>query len=133
KILNGLVHPRSGAFRAFGEEISERSLRDEARASLFRQRVGFVFQNADAQLFSSTVREEIAFGPVQMGLAAREIERRVADLAAMLEIEPLLDRPTFRLSGGEKKKVAIASVMAINPEVILLDEPTNGLDPRSQR
>jgi cobalt/nickel transport system ATP-binding protein len=133
KILNGLLHPTSGAFRAFGEEITERALRDEAVAHRFRRRVGFIFQNSDAQLFSATVRDEIAFGPLQMGLTPGQVEQRIADVATMLDIARLLDRPPFRLSGGEKKKVALASILVINPEVILLDEPTGGLDPRSQR
>ena len=132
RVLDGLLHPASGAVRAFGEPLDEAALRDAAYAQRFRRRVGFVFQNADAQLFSGTVREEIAFGPLQLGLAAAEIEARLADVAGMLGLEPLLDRPPFRLSGGEKKKVALASVLVVNPEVILLDEPTAGLDPRTQ-
>jgi cobalt/nickel transport system ATP-binding protein len=94
--------------------------------------VGLVFQSADAQLFSPTVREEIAFAPLQAGLGPEEIARRIADLGALLEIEDLLDRPPYRLSGGEKRKVALASVLAVNPRAVLLDEPTAGLDPRSQ-
>jgi cobalt/nickel transport system ATP-binding protein len=133
KILNGLLHPTSGVFQAFGEEITEKALRSEEIAFRFRRRVGFIFQNSDAQLFSTTVREEIAFGPLQMNLSRAEIAQRIADVAALLGIEALLDRPPFRLSGGEKKKVAIASVLVLNPEAILLDEPTNGLDPRSQQ
>lgn len=133
RILNGLIFPTSGTLHAFGEEIDEKALRNEAAAHRFRRRVGFVFQNSDAQLFSPTVREEIAFGPLQLNLSRSEVEGRIADVAALLGIEKLLDRPPFRLSGGEKKKVAIASVLVINPEVILLDEPTGGLDPRSQR
>jgi cobalt/nickel transport system ATP-binding protein len=132
RILNGLASPSSGVFRAYGEDIAERALKDEATSHRFRRRVGFVFQNADAQLFCATVREELAFGPLQMNLPAGEVESRIADVAAMLEIDPLLDRPPFQLSGGEKRKVAIGSVLAINPDVILLDEPTTGLDPRSQ-
>src|SRR5579872_5254529 len=133
KIMNGLLHPDAGTFRAFGEEITERALRDEAIRNRFRRRVGFIFQNSDAQLFSATVREEIAFGPLQMGLPPAQVEQRIADVAAMLGIAALLDRPPFHLSGGEKKKVALASVLVINPDAILLDEPTGGLDPRSQR
>jgi cobalt/nickel transport system ATP-binding protein len=133
KILNGLLHTTSGVFQAFGEEITEKALRHEETAFRFRRRVGFIFQNSEAQLFSTTVRDEIAFGPLQMSLSRAEIAQRIADLASMLGIESLLDRPPFRLSGGEKKKVAIASVLALNPDVLLLDEPTNGLDPRSQQ
>ncbi len=132
RILDGLLHPTSGSFRAFGEEITEAALRDRDFAARFRRRVGLVFQHADSQLFSSTVREEIAFGPVQLGLAPGEVEGRVADVAALLGLEALLERPPFRLSGGEKRKVAIASVLAVNPDAILLDEPTGGLDPRTR-
>lgn len=133
KLLDGLLFPQKGRLEAFGERLTEEAFRDEKFASRFRRRVGFIFQNADAQLFSPTVREEIAFGPLQMNLPLDEIEQRIADIAALLEIEKLLDRPPFQLSGGEKKKVAIAGSLVINPEVLLLDEPTNGLDPRSQR
>lgn len=133
RMLDGLILPCEGRLEAFGESLTEEKLRNEAFARRFRRRVGFVFQNSDAQLFSPTVREEIAFGPLQMGLPREEVERRIEDTAGLLDITRLLDRPPFRLSGGEKKKVAIAGTLVINPDVILLDEPTNGLDPRSQR
>ena len=132
RILDGLLFPTEGSVRAFGETVSEAAFREEASNLRFRRRVGLVFQNAEAQLFSTTVREEIAFGPLQLGLAREEIEQRIADVAGMLGLESLLDRPPFRLSGGEKKKVALASVLVVNPEAILLDEPTAGLDPRTQ-
>ncbi len=132
KLLDALVFPTSGRFTAFGEPVTEHAFRDREAAWRFRRRVGLVFQNSDAQLFSPTVREEIAFGPLQLGLPVREVEKRVADIAAMLGVQELLDRTPFRLSGGEKKKVALGAVLAVNPQVILLDEPTNGLDPRSQ-
>jgi cobalt/nickel transport system ATP-binding protein len=132
KMLDGLIFPQTGNITAFGEPLTEAALRDEATLYRFRRRVGFIFQNADAQLFSPTVREEIAFGPLQMGLPRAEIEQRLGDVAALLGIGRLLDRPPFQLSGGEKKKVAIACTLVINPDIILLDEPTNGLDPRSQ-
>lgn len=133
KLMNGLIHPTSGTVSAFGEEITEKALRHETFAHRFRRRVGFVFQNSDAQLFCATVREEIAFGPLQMGMSQVEVTQRIEDVAAMLGIGALLERPPYRLSCGEKKKVALASVLVINPAVVLLDEPTAGLDPRSQR
>ncbi len=132
RLLNGLAFAQSGQISAFGTALTEANLRDEQAAYRFRRRVGFIFQNADAQLFSPTVREEIAFGPLQMGLAQDEILRRIADIAALVGIENLLDRAPFQLSGGEKRKVAIASALVVNPDALLLDEPTTGLDPRSQ-
>jgi cobalt/nickel transport system ATP-binding protein len=132
KMLDGLIHPQEGVIEAFGAPLTEESLRDEKFAYRFRRRVGFIFQNSDAQLFSPTVRDEIAFGPLQMGLSVEETEGRIRDVAALLDIVRLLERPPFQLSGGEKKRVAIACSLAVNPDVLLLDEPTNGLDPRSQ-
>jgi cobalt/nickel transport system ATP-binding protein len=130
--MNGLIFPIAGTITAFGEPITEQALRDENLSNRFRRRVGFIFQNSDSQLFSPTVRDEIAFGPLQMDLPIEEVEQRIEDIAQMLEISRLLDRAPFQLSGGEKKKVAIAASLAVGPDVLLLDEPTTGLDPRSQ-
>ena len=132
RLLNGLLFAQSGTVEAFGIPLTETNLRDEATAHRFRRRVGFVFQNSDAQLFSPTVREEIAFGPLQMGLDQAEVEQRIREVIGLLDIQNLLERAPFQLSGGEKKKVAIASTLVINPDALLLDEPTAGLDPRSQ-
>jgi cobalt/nickel transport system ATP-binding protein len=132
KMLDGLLFPQQGSIYAFEEKLDEKNLSIEELNHAFRRRVGFIFQNSEAQLFNSSVWEEIAFGPVQMGLEAAEVKQRMNDIIAMLGLEHLKDRPPFKLSGGEKKKVALASVLSINPEVILLDEPTNGLDPRTQ-
>lgn len=133
KIIDGLVFPHTGRYEAFGVEVTEDSLEDEQFARAFRSRVGFVFQNSDAQVFSPTVREEIAFGPLNMGMGTDEARARVGDVLAMLDIVDLADRAPYQLSGGEKKRVAIASVLVMNPDVLLFDEPTAALDPRTQR
>jgi cobalt/nickel transport system ATP-binding protein len=133
KILDGLLFPDAGTFRAFGEEVTEDKLEDEQFSMGFRSRLGFVFQNSDAQVFSPSVREEIAFGPLQLGLDRAEVEQRIDDVAAMLGISGLVERAPYLLSGGEKKRVAIASVLVSNPDVLLFDEPTAGLDPRTQQ
>ncbi len=132
KVLAGLVEPTHGTVEAFGERIDAGALKDEATAQRFRRRVGMVFQSADAQLFNPTVRDEIAFGPLHLGLPHDEIVARVEDTLGMLGLGALAERAPYNLSGGEKKKVALASVLSINPEVLMLDEPTNGLDPRTQ-
>lgn len=131
KMFAGLLVPQKGTFRAFGKGFNASSLKkDDAKA--YHRRVGYIFQDSDVQLFCSNVREELAFGPLQMGIGADEALTRVAVLAKDLDIEKLLDKPPYHLSGGEKKKVAIASVLITDPEVMILDEPTNDLDPRSQ-
>ncbi len=132
KILDGLVFPDAGTYTAFGEPVTEDTLEDQQMSEGFRSRVGFVFQNSDAQVFSPSVREEVAFGPLQLGMSREEAADRVRDVLAMLGITELADRAPFQLSGGQKKKVAIATVLVMNPEVLLFDEPTAALDPRTQ-
>ena len=132
KMLDGLIFPSRGEIRAFGEPLTERALDRRDYQRYFRSRVGFVFQDADIQCFSPTVREELAFGPIQLGLPPAEVERRVGMALEMLRIEPLAERYPYRLSGGEKKCVAIASVLTVDPDVYLLDEPAANLDPSTE-
>jgi cobalt/nickel transport system ATP-binding protein len=132
KMLDGLVFPTSGSITSFGAPLTEAALEDPVFRREFRSRVGFVFQEADVQLFCATTLDELAFGPLQLGLDRAEVEQRVSEVARQLRIEALLDRPPYTLSGGEKKRVAIASVLTMQAHVLLLDEPTNALDPRSQ-
>src|SRR5205085_2082730 len=108
------------------------TLEDEQFNQGFRARIGIVFQNSDAQVFSPSVTEEIAFGCLQLGLDQETTRQRVDDVLAMLDITELRDRAPFQLSGGQKKRVAIASVLVMNPQVLLFDEPTAALDPRTQ-
>jgi len=134
-ILNALNYPTSGEFYAFGNPVKEElfdTLEDNEFNRFFRKKVGFLFQNPDVQLFSSTVYDEIAFGPLQLDLPPEDVKKRTEDIISMLGIENLADRAPHMLSGGEKKKVCIASILSTNPDVLLLDEPTGGLDPRSQ-
>jgi len=133
KVLDGLVFPDTGTYRAFDAAVTEENLEDEQFSRGFRSRVGFVFQNSDAQVFSPTVREEIAFGPLNMGLTRDQVNARVDDTLTMLDITDLAERAPYQLSGGQKKRVAIASVLVMNPEVLLFDEPTASLDPRTQQ
>lgn len=93
----------------------------------FHRRVGYLFQNSEVQLFNPTVVEELRFGLIQLGLNEREIVRRVNDCLALLKIEDLKERNSFSLSGGEKKMVGIAAVLALNPSYLIFDEPFNGL------
>ncbi len=131
-LLDGLVFPSTGTVHAFGKILSEETLEQPLFFQDFRKRVAFVFQNPDVQLFSSTVWDEVAFGPLQLGFSRQQITTTVEELLATLRITDLRDRAPYTLSDGQKKKVAIASSLATDPEVLLLDEPTNGLDPRTQ-
>lgn len=129
QLLNGLNKPTSGKVFVGGDEIWA----DPKKVSSFAFRVGLVFQYPEYQLFEETVRKDIAFGPGNMGLDEQEIARRVVDSARFCGIaDELLDKSPFDLSGGQKRRVAIAGVMAMEPEVLVLDEPAAGLDPRGR-
>lgn len=133
KLLNTIIFPSKGKYIFDSNEINENAFKDTKISKLFHKRIGFVFQNSDAQLFCSTVFEEVAFGLMQMGLPEEEVIERVGDCLNLLNITKLKEEHPYNLSGGEKKRVAIASVLAMNPEVITLDEPMNGIDPKGKR
>ena len=132
QVMSGLRYPSKGRFLFREAEVSERSLQDKGFLKFFRGSVGYVFQDPDVQLFCPTVLDELMYGPLQLGLDEKEAHLRSMQVLEMLSITNLKDRPSYMLSGGEKKKVAIGSALTINPEVLLFDEPTNGLDPRTQ-
>ncbi len=127
--LNGLLRPNEGRILLDGRDIWE----DPKKIRDVRFRVGMVFQYPEHQLFEDTIYKDIAFGPRNMGLNDEEIDRRVRQAAAYVGLEEsLLDKSPFDLSGGEKRRAAIAGVMAMEPEVLILDEPTAGLDPKGR-
>lgn len=127
--FNGLLKPTSGRIYLDGQDIWE----DKSKIRQVRFRVGLVFQYPEYQIFEETVYKDIAFGPKNMRLSEPEIDRRVRQTAAAVGIsEELLGKSPFELSGGEKRRVAIAGVMAMEPEVLILDEPTAGLDPKGR-
>ena len=131
KLLDGLLVPTAGRLRVFGEDIA--AVEDDAdEAHRFHRRIGLVFQDPDVQLFSPTVGDDVAFGPLQLGLPLHEVRVRVESALSQMGILHLRDRAPFELSGGEKKRAAIASVLSLEPDVILLDEPTASLDPRTK-
>lgn len=125
--LNGYLSPTTGLVRIGDFPLSKATLPDARRT------VGMVFQDPDDQLFMPTVFDDVAFGPLNLGLPPAEVEERVLAALAQVEAEHLRDRPPYKLSGGEKRAVAIASVLSMSPDILVMDEPTTGLDPRARR
>jgi cobalt/nickel transport system ATP-binding protein len=132
RILDALYFPSAGSVTFKGEALTEKRLQQEAFSLNFRRRVALVFQNPDVQLFNPTVFDEVAYGPLQLQWNKEDVLRRVEETLQFMSISHLRERPPYRLSGGEKKRVALASVLVLDPEVLLLDEPTATLDPKSQ-
>jgi len=125
--LNGLLTPEHGSVDIGGVPVTKATLPD------IRRTVGMVFQDPDDQLFMPTVAEDVGFGPLNLGLAPEEVAARVHAALARVAAEHLAERPPYRLSGGEKRVVAIATVLAMEPKVLVMDEPSSGLDPRARR
>ena len=132
RLLAGLAFPSDGKVAFCGEPLSCERFDGEKFSRNFRRRVGVVFQNSDAQLFNPTVFDEVAFGPLQLGWPKAEILEKVDAQLNALDLLRLKHRSPHRLSGGEKKRVALASVLVLDPDVLLMDEPTASLDPASQ-
>jgi len=133
KLLNGLIFPTKGEYYFDNKKIDKNTLQDNIFTKNFHKRIGYIFQNPDVQLFNATVYDEIAFGPRQMNLTEEIIHQRVNELLIYLNIQHLQDRPPYHLSGGEQKKVALAAILALNPDVLMIDEPLNGLDNKTRQ
>ena len=126
--LSGVLRPQAGSVRVGGLDV-----RDPAQRRRLPEQVGIVFQNSDDQLFNATVFDDVAFGPLNLGLPPEDVRARVAEALTRVGLTGLEERVPFHLSGGEKKRVALAGVLAMRPPVLLLDEPSMHLDPRGRR
>ncbi len=133
KLLNGLIFPTKGEYYFDNKKIDKNTLQDNMFAKNFHKRIGYIFQNPDVQLFNATVYDEIAFDPRQMNLNEEIIHQRINELLIYLNIQHLQDRPPYHLSGGEQKKVALAAILALNPDILMIDEPLNGLDNKTRQ
>lgn len=129
--FNGLMRPETGKVIIDGDNLSKKKV----NLKTLRQKVGLVFQNPEDQIFEKIIGDDIAYGPFKLGLPLKEVRERVkwAMSVVCLDFEAMKDRQTFALSGGQKRKVALAGILALKPKILVLDEPTAGLDPRSRK
>ena len=127
KLLVGLYLDYDGNLEVAGHRVNKKNLNH------IREHIGYVFQDSDAQLFLSTVEDDVAFGPRNYGLSEEEVEKRVAEALAKVHIEELRKKQTYKLSGGEKKLSAIATILSMEPDIIIMDEPSIALDPRNRK
>jgi cobalt/nickel transport system ATP-binding protein len=125
--LNGYLTPQTGTVRIGDFPLTKETVMD------IRRTVGMIFQNPDDQLFMPTVYDDVAFGPLNLGLPPQEVELRVQDALTRTNVAHLRDRPPYKLSGGEKRAVAIATVLSMSPDILVMDEPTSNLDPKARR
>lgn len=129
KVMNGLIEPESGEMLWQGQVLTRAVLRKDSHGKEFRRRCALLFQHPEAMLFNPTVREELAYGPRQLELA--DVDERVNRWAEELGLSALLDKPPFLLSGGQKQKVALGCLLTVDPDLLLLDEPSASLDPKT--
>ncbi|MGP3955719.1 energy-coupling factor ABC transporter ATP-binding protein [Nonomuraea sp. 3N208] len=125
--LNGILTPSLGTVSVGGLPVARDNLKE------IRRRVGLVFQDPDDQLFMPTVREDVAFGPANLGIRGEELERRICEALERVGMLNMIDRPPHHLSGGQRRRVAVATVLAMEPEILVLDEPSSNLDPAARR
>ena len=127
KLLVGLYLNYEGIIEVAGHQVNKKNINH------VREHIGYVFQDSDAQLFLSTVEDDVAFGPRNYGLSEEEVERRVSEALSKVHIENLRKKQTYKLSGGEKKLSAIATILSMEPDIIIMDEPSIALDPRNRK
>jgi cobalt/nickel transport system ATP-binding protein len=132
RILTGLSFPTEGHYYFKGNEINQKYLRSDENRMKFHKAIGFVFQEPEVQLFTRSVEDEIAFGLFQLEKDPSEIRAKVDKYIKMLDLESVRERAPFNLSGGEKKRVALAAILAMDSEILIMDEPLNGLDEEGQ-
>lgn len=131
-VLAGLLRPLHGEVKVMGRKLEKETHKDKEFYMTLRKKMGVMLQNPDAMLFCDTVKDEIAFGPLQFGWDEKRIKERVDEIAETFNLKDLLERQSLTLSFGEKKRLVFAAIMATEPEVLVLDEPLSGLDPKTQ-